>query len=84
MMAIIWVSRDVYVIVALLFVSLIAGITGFTIEFISEQDGIFCLLAVLFLPVVMVYGVIRAINEIFCETAGELCSDFGRMFCGGV
>jgi hypothetical protein len=75
-MALIFLNRDIFVIGVMLVLTLLVGITGFTLEIISETEGLMCLLAVLFLPVTMVLGVIRAFQEFFCETVGDLCGNF--------
>jgi hypothetical protein len=81
-MALIFLNRDIFVIGVMLILALIAGITGFTLDITSEAEGLMCLLAVIFLPVTMVLGVIKAFQEVFCETVGDLCREFCQIFTG--
>jgi hypothetical protein len=67
MMGILWISRDLFVIVGLVIVSILAGLFGFSFELLSELEGFLCVLGVIFFPITMVVGVGVAFREVFCD-----------------
>ena len=58
------------------FASIVLGMTGFTLELICEQDECcFGFVMLIFLPITMIAGIIKALGEMFCEAAGEICEE---------
>ena len=57
MVMIMFIGRDLLVWLVMFIVSIVAGIFRFSFEFICEQDEMFCILAVLFLPISMLIGI---------------------------
>ena len=82
-MLLIFVSRDLMVLIGVTSITLIAGMFGFSLALVKDQEGFMCLLAVLFFPVTMIFGIILAFKEIFCDVAPNMCSDYCKMFCSG-
>ena len=69
-MVFVFVFRDVFVIVGMFFVSLFAGMCGYSCEVIGEQEDCMCCLAVLCFPITMIIGIGRAFQELFCDVVG--------------
>lgn len=82
-MILLFMVRDLWVILCMLFVTLLAGMFGFSFEIISDLEGPLCLLAVLFFPVTMILGVGRAFGEVFCEPVSDMMEDFCRIASEG-
>lgn len=86
-MALLFVGKDLLVVVALALVSLFAGLFGFSFERLCEYgdyDKTKFLLGIIFFPVLMFIGVVIGFKEIFCDTAPEIMAGFCQMFRGGI
>lgn len=66
-------------IIVMFSISILAGMFAFSIEIIGEQEGLLCLLAVLFFPVTMVMGIGRGFSEIFCDVVPDVSREFCEM-----
>lgn len=80
MLLLIWVSRDLLVILGLFVVCIFAGIFGYPCEILSEQEGVWCCLGIVFLPVTMIIGIGYAFKDIFCDVVPEMEGEFCDMF----
>lgn len=74
LMAFIWVSRDLLVIIGMFVISILAGMFGFSFELLSEAEGAWCCLGVLFFPVTMIIGVGVGFREVFCDVVPDVCN----------
>lgn len=70
MVLLLFLTRDLFFYLCMSFMSLFAGMCGFSFEILSDQEGVMCILGALFFPVLMVMGIGRAFSEFFCEPAG--------------
>ena len=84
MMALLFIVRDLWVIVVMFFAAFFAGMFGLSCEILSDLDGIVCLLGVLFFPVLMILGIGKAFGEFFCEPVGEILQDFCQIASEGM
>lgn len=83
-MLMIFVSRDFFVIVGVSLLCFLAGTFGFSVELITNLDGLKRILAILFFPVTMLVGITIAFREIFCDIVPPVCEDYWDMCCKGV
>lgn len=66
--------------VVLVVASIITGIFCFSFEFICDQEGVWCILAAIFLPVSMIVGVGIAFRDVFWEVATNMCQETNELF----
>ena len=83
-MALVFVVRDLWVILCMLFLTLFAGMFPFACEILGECEGLGAIIGILFFPVLMIMGIGRAFGEFFCEPASGMMSDYCEMFRSGV
>ena len=83
-MILVFIVRDLMVMLSLFFVSLLAGMFGFSCQTVCDLEGVLCILGVIFFPVFIIVGIGMAFKEIFCETMGELCEDYCDMWRNGI
>lgn len=62
----IWVGRDIMLIILTVIACIVAGLFCFSCELVSNLEGAWCVLAVIFFPITMLIGVKNAFAEIFC------------------
>ena len=58
--------------------SVIVGIFAYPFVFISDNKGKIVVLAVVFLPVTMVVGVVDTAQELYCEVGGTFCEEWAN------
>ena len=58
--------------------SVIVGIFAYPFVFISDNKGKIVVLAVVFLPVTMVVGIVDTAQELYCEVGGTFCEEWGN------
>ena len=59
-MVLIVLVKDLMVIIVIAFVSCVAGMTAFSCEIVSDSEGVLCILGILFFPVTMILGFMKA------------------------
>ena len=82
-MVLLFMVRDLWVILIMLIATIFSGLFVFSCEVLGDCEGIFCLLGILFFPVLMIMGVGRAFGEVFCEPVGEMMDDYCRIVSDG-
>jgi hypothetical protein len=84
LMLFIFVGRDLICMLFLVIACLFGGMFMFSFESLCELEGAYLILGSIFFPVMMFYGIFRAIKEVLIETGGELLADSCEIATGGV
>jgi hypothetical protein len=72
LMLMIFISRELLGIIGMAVICVFVGMFGFSFELISETEGCMAVLAMIFFPVTMLFGIGRAFQEIYCETVSAM------------
>ena len=74
--AIVFLVRDLLVIVGVLVITIFVGLFGFSFELVTKMDGCLALLLLIFFPITMIIGVGIAFKEIFCQVGTPFLGAF--------